>query len=41
MELPPQRRDINELLVNGYFKTARGKSPSGFVVASPWLVEPY
>jgi hypothetical protein len=25
---PPQRRDINELLVNGYFKTARGKSPS-------------
>lgn len=34
MELPPQRRDINELLANGYFKTARGKSPSGFVIAS-------
>ncbi|KAG9247540.1 hypothetical protein BJ878DRAFT_435051 [Calycina marina] len=25
----PQRRDINELLVNGYFKTSRAKSPAG------------
>jgi hypothetical protein len=30
----PQRRDINELLTTGYFKTSRGKSPSGFVLAS-------
>jgi len=34
MEAPPQRRDINELLTTGYFKTARGKSPSGLVIAS-------
>jgi hypothetical protein len=34
MEAPPQRRDINELLTTGYFKTSRGKSPSGFVIAS-------
>jgi hypothetical protein len=27
----PHRRDINELLVNGYFKTSRAKSPSGSV----------
>lgn len=25
---PPVRRDINELLTQGYFKTARGRSPS-------------
>ena len=34
MEAPPPRRDINELLTAGYFKTSRGKSPSGFVIAS-------
>jgi len=27
MEAPPQKRDINELLTTGYFKTTRGKSP--------------
>jgi hypothetical protein len=34
MEATPQKRDINELLTTGYFKTTRGKSPSGFVLAS-------
>ncbi|KAH8594612.1 hypothetical protein B0O99DRAFT_170934 [Bisporella sp. PMI_857] len=29
MEAPTQRRDINELLVNGYFKTSRARSPAG------------
>jgi len=26
-----ERRDITELLTTGYFKTKRGKSPSGYV----------
>ena len=30
MEAPSQKRDINELLTTGYFKTTRGKSPSGW-----------
>ncbi|KUJ11416.1 uncharacterized protein LY89DRAFT_225225 [Mollisia scopiformis] len=30
----PQRRDINELLTNGYFKTSRAKSPAGLTPTS-------
>ncbi|PMD28701.1 hypothetical protein NA56DRAFT_615200 [Hyaloscypha hepaticicola] len=33
MEAPQHRRDINELLTTGSFKTSRAKSPSGFVIA--------
>ncbi|PMD49147.1 uncharacterized protein K444DRAFT_649082 [Hyaloscypha bicolor E] len=34
MEAPSQKRDINELLTTGYFKTTRGKSPSGAPTSS-------